>query len=613
MSHQQAAVDSPESEFRYWAFISYSQHDAEWARWLHKELETYTVPREWIGRRVGNRQVTRRLIPIFRDRDELPSSGDLGATIREALAASHALIVICSPYAAASPWVNEEVRTFKALGRAQRIFPLIVDGEPYAADRPHLGLPECFPPALRFAVAADGTVTDQRSDPLAADAREGKDGRSNAFLKLVAGLLGIGFDDLRRREFARRRRQQQIRALVSAAALLLLCATYVGLADNDFNVPGGVELRRQLDRYGVSVFRPVHLHENVVQMASQMRKQLRPRLVDALEKGELKLNGDGLDSTWSVTQVAAAIYRDTDATSADMRMIAPMLDRMFQDDFPAKADGKPIGWHGDGPLPRVEAVLWGMMALTHALKREGKEIEAVRANQARYLDIAQEMAEHYYPLRDGGWNITIYDEPADHSVYSSALALHALLELKAADLCWRGNCEQREKMIEDTSRWLIRAFADEKQLKGWRASPTDDNPPNLELSLFVYGILARSPVPIPDVIEQAALQRLADLRLQSYLPASREITHWVTYPNSRGQKEALIMRTVILWYAWGTEALVNWLRYADQHNYPPEARRMLERSLGHVLIADADEMMGIVSRAPPYVVAEIVYGIGAVR
>ena len=103
-------------QFRYWAFISYSHRDAKWARWLHKKLETYRIPGEWLGAPIGDRPIPRRLFPIFRDRDELASAGNLSDRIREALEASHALIVICSPSAATSPWVNEEVRTFKALG-----------------------------------------------------------------------------------------------------------------------------------------------------------------------------------------------------------------------------------------------------------------------------------------------------------------------------------------------------------------------------------------------------------------------------------------------------------------------------------------------------------------
>ena len=39
-----------------------------------------------------------------------------------------------------------------------------------------------------------------RAEPIAADARREGDGKENAKLKLIAGLLGIGYDMLKRRE-----------------------------------------------------------------------------------------------------------------------------------------------------------------------------------------------------------------------------------------------------------------------------------------------------------------------------------------------------------------------------------------------------------------------------
>jgi tetratricopeptide (TPR) repeat protein len=66
---------------------------------------------------------------------------------------------------------------------------------------------ECFPPALRFKLGADGALGDLRTEPIAADGRPGKDGKHRAALKLIAGLLGVGFDTLRRREQQRRNRR----------------------------------------------------------------------------------------------------------------------------------------------------------------------------------------------------------------------------------------------------------------------------------------------------------------------------------------------------------------------------------------------------------------------
>jgi hypothetical protein len=611
-SHDEVA-EGADPPFRYWAFISYSHRDVKWAQWLHTKLETYNVPPECVGRRLGSRTIPRRLTPIFRDRDELASAGDLSIKIREALQQSHALIVICSPYAATSPWVNEEVRAFKALGRSERVFPLIIEGEPYALDRPDLGEPECFPPALRFALAVDGTLTNRRSDPLAADAREGKDGRSNSCLKVIAGVLGVGFDDLRRRELVRRRQRQLISLVASVVALLLIGITYIGLADSDFNEPGGPAIRRMFDRYGVSIFRPIASREDVLWRASQLRTQLRQRLVRALVQKELTLKRDATDSIWTVGQIAAALYRDREATPDDIRLVAPMLDQIFQDDFPVKLNGRNIGWRGDGAVPRVDTTLWILMALAHALKREGDETEAFRDKFVGYLATAQGIAENYYPLHDGGWNVVIEDKAEEHSVYSSALALHALLELQSANLCWRGNCERLHAMIKETSGWLIQAFIDGKPLRGWRSSASDESPPNQELSLLVYGVLGRSRVQIPDNIRSAALRRLTDLRLQTYHPANREITHWVTFVNDRGQGDVVSMRTTINWYPWAAEALKEWLRYIDYYGYPAETKRALERSLGHVIIAESDEMLNDMSHAGLYAIAESSYGIGGLH
>jgi hypothetical protein len=94
---------------RFSAFLSYSHADAEWARWLLRRLETYRVPSRLVGTQGAHGPIGPRLGTFFRDRDELPSSGDLGGTIRAALDESSALIVVCSPAAAGSRWVNAEI------------------------------------------------------------------------------------------------------------------------------------------------------------------------------------------------------------------------------------------------------------------------------------------------------------------------------------------------------------------------------------------------------------------------------------------------------------------------------------------------------------------------
>ena len=209
------------ASFGYRAFLSYSHQDEAWARWLHKAIETYRVPRRLVGQTTAAGIIPRRLAPVFRDRDELASATDLGRKVNEALAESANLIVICSPAAAASRWVNEEVLAYKRLGRAERIFCLIVGGEPNATSLPGRAGEECFCEALRFAVDGAGRLTRERTEPIAADVRPNGDGKSNARLKLIAGMLDVGFDALKQREQQRRNRKWALLAAASFAGMLL--------------------------------------------------------------------------------------------------------------------------------------------------------------------------------------------------------------------------------------------------------------------------------------------------------------------------------------------------------------------------------------------------------
>ena len=81
-------------EFKYKAFISYSHVDEKWAKWVHRSLETYRVPKHIVRE---HELASNRLIPIFRDREELASSGDLSATIQQALANSENLSLSARP------------------------------------------------------------------------------------------------------------------------------------------------------------------------------------------------------------------------------------------------------------------------------------------------------------------------------------------------------------------------------------------------------------------------------------------------------------------------------------------------------------------------------------
>ncbi|MGI9327010.1 MAG: toll/interleukin-1 receptor domain-containing protein [Pseudomonadales bacterium] len=201
---------------RYQAFISYSHEDEKWAAWLQSRLESLRVaslPEKYPAR------------PIFRDRSDL-SAGELTENIRAALRASNSLIVICSPAAARSRWVNQEVEMYQEIGPT-RVFPFIVPGS-------HR-LDECFPPALT-ANAQLGNV-----EILAADARREADGKRDAMLKIAAAVLDVRFDSLRRRDDVAR--QRRVTVLISGSLLATAITTW--LAVSAYRASEEANFRRQ--------------------------------------------------------------------------------------------------------------------------------------------------------------------------------------------------------------------------------------------------------------------------------------------------------------------------------------------------------------------------------
>lgn len=203
-------------ETRYSAFISYNQKDRVQALWLHRALETYAIPKRLQGHESPFGPLGARLPPLFIDREELSASPDLAQSVSTALGEAASLIVICSPNAVKSRWVNEEIRAFTAMGRRDRIQCLIISGTANAARVKGADLDdECLPPALFEGGGAE---------PLAADLRV--DGKTSAKLKLIAGLTGLRYDDLRQRDQQRRIR----RLAVAAVALGIGFLAMTGLA-----------------------------------------------------------------------------------------------------------------------------------------------------------------------------------------------------------------------------------------------------------------------------------------------------------------------------------------------------------------------------------------------
>ena len=122
---QRAADEYNETNYKYDAFISYRhvEPDQSIAKQLHQLIETFKPPKEFCK---NGKKLTFR---VFRDREEL-AARDLSASIKEALATSRYLIVLCSKRTPLSEWCQKEVEIFKSLHGDERIIPVLIEGEP---------------------------------------------------------------------------------------------------------------------------------------------------------------------------------------------------------------------------------------------------------------------------------------------------------------------------------------------------------------------------------------------------------------------------------------------------------------------------------------------------
>ncbi|MBQ6662553.1 MAG: toll/interleukin-1 receptor domain-containing protein [Firmicutes bacterium] len=194
--------------FQYDAFLSYRHKplDGDVTQRVLRFLEGYRLPGSL--REKGGRGIQR----VFRDTEELPVSRILSNTIENALQSARCLVVICSPATPESEWVDREVATFIELGKAESVYPLLIDGTPE----------ESFPPSLKQIPGVEQRIMDARTEEKTAPAIMKR--ASSALLRVVARVAGCAEEDLRRAEHLRRRKTVLLTAGIAAALFLVVAA-----------------------------------------------------------------------------------------------------------------------------------------------------------------------------------------------------------------------------------------------------------------------------------------------------------------------------------------------------------------------------------------------------
>ncbi|GLY93779.1 hypothetical protein Acsp02_10350 [Actinoplanes sp. NBRC 103695] len=175
----------------------------------------------------------RRALWIFRDQTGLSVTPALWTSIQKALDNSEYFVLMASPEAAQSPWVNREIEHWVATKPLDRILPVVTDGEwrwdPVAKDFDAEST--SVPAALRGVFA---------EEPLYLDLRWARDDRHlslrhsrfrDAIAQLAAPMHGVSKDDLEGEDVRQHRRAGRMRLSAVASLLVLtVLASVTGLS-----------------------------------------------------------------------------------------------------------------------------------------------------------------------------------------------------------------------------------------------------------------------------------------------------------------------------------------------------------------------------------------------
>jgi len=579
-----------ESFWRYRAFISYSHKDESWAKWLQKAIETYRVPGSIIGQPSAHGPVPKRLGAVFRDRDELASSGNLSAKLQEALQESLYLIVICSRSVVTSKWVNAEIQDFRRTGLEGRILCLLVEGEPN----------ESTPPALR------------EFEPILADARSQGDGKEMAKLKILAPLVGVRFDDLRQRE---RRRQIARRRLWTAGSALLavsLFCLYVGLADAGAPLPGSHGVQTFLDRYNASVFRRVPSDPVIFAGASATRRQLLDRLLRELQEGDWVYDSPTHPSEhrremdfWTAGQALYAMLTCPEATPDELRLTAKTLESAFDPKACFEVGGVKYGWlSARHSYPIALTSLWVATAAAKALARPELSSPELKEQFKAHLRWAQEAATHYHPVDDGGWNtFPNQSNPREHETYVTVLALLTLLEAHEAKAGWDGNGDLCNHLIESTRNYLCRGFDTSGRVAGWDSEDSVRGFPLDGMTLQAFAVLMRAETDgcgaVPAKIRNAIRDQLVDLATREFDYPMSSSRSYRAFTDQNGTPQDEYLGIGVLWYPWAVDACQRWLSLASSWKAAPEDITRVRRSLAHLVVRLNQPMFNEYLGSPP--------------
>ena len=195
----------------------------------------------------------RRALWIFRDQTGLAVTPGLWTSIQAALDGSEYFVLLASPEAARSPWVNREIEHWVGSKSAGRILPVVTDGvwrwDPAARD--FSADSTAVPAALRGVFAEEPLYLDLRwaRDDLQLSLRHSR--FRDAIAQLAAPMHGVSKDELEGEDVRQHRRVRRLWSVgVASLVVLALVASLTGVLAvrnaNRANVEAAEAQRQQL-------------------------------------------------------------------------------------------------------------------------------------------------------------------------------------------------------------------------------------------------------------------------------------------------------------------------------------------------------------------------------
>jgi WD40 repeat protein len=175
----------------------------------------------------------RRALWIFRDQTGLAVTPRLWSSIQTALDGSEYFVLLASPEAARSQWVNREIEHWIATKSADRILPVVTDGE-WIWDPDHGDFTDAstaVPPALHGVFTEEPFFLDLRwargSEHLSLQHSRFRD----AIAQLAAPMHGVSTDELEGEDVRQHRRARRLQSgAVVTLVVLALLASLTGMS-----------------------------------------------------------------------------------------------------------------------------------------------------------------------------------------------------------------------------------------------------------------------------------------------------------------------------------------------------------------------------------------------